>query len=144
VADVAERGFVSYLCAAAVIFHEVPEPVDVLSVDLAPQQFGNCFWLVIRVAHGKIQVGGEAAGVAGVQLAERGPSLEDQVIEYSLPAQLREEEVLRDVDEGCLPPARALWCVAGQPARGNPAHADSSRMRGSKGRSPSATLKRLS
>jgi hypothetical protein len=76
--------------------------------------------------------------------AEGGPSLEDQVIEYSLLAQLREEEVLCDVDEGCLPPAGALRRVASQPARGDPAQADSSRMRGSKGRSPSATLKRLS
>jgi len=34
--------------------------------------------------------------------------------------------------------------LAGQPARGDPAHAGFSRVRGSKGRSPSATLKRLS
>jgi hypothetical protein len=60
---------VSYrTCARPVVFHEVPEPVDVLSVDLAVQQFGNCFRVVIRVAYGEVQVGGEAAGVAGVQL----------------------------------------------------------------------------
>jgi len=77
------------LRSAAVAFHGVPEPVDVLSVDLASQQFGNRFRLVIQVAHGEIQVGGEPPGVAGVQLAERGSSLEDQVIEYSLLVQLR-------------------------------------------------------
>ena len=70
------------------VFHGVPEPVDVLSVDLAAQQFCNRFRLVIQVAHGEIQVGGEPPGVAGVQLAERGSSLEDQVIEIPL-VQLR-------------------------------------------------------
>jgi hypothetical protein len=59
------------------------------SADLAAQEFSNRFRLVIRVAYGEVQVGGEPAGVAGVQLAERGPSLEDQVIEYSLLVQLR-------------------------------------------------------
>jgi hypothetical protein len=39
VADAAQRGFISHLRSAAVVFHGVPEPVDVLSVDLAAQQF---------------------------------------------------------------------------------------------------------
>lgn len=98
------------------VFYEVSELVDVLPVDLAAQQFGNRFRVVIRVGYGEIQVGGEPAGVAGVQLAERGPSLEDQVIEYPLLAQLREEEVLRDVDRAaCLPPGPCGVWRASQP-----------------------------
>ena len=121
-----------------------PEPVDVLSVDLLLQHSRDSCRVVGRVPHGEVQVGGEPAGVAGVQLAERGPALEDQVIEYPSLAQPGQEEVLRDVDEGCLPPAGSLRRVASQPARGYAGHATSAKVRGSKGSRPSATLKRLS
>ncbi|HEX7162542.1 MAG TPA: hypothetical protein VF223_15065, partial [Trebonia sp.] len=112
-------GFISHLCAAAVVSYEVREPVDVLPIDLVAQQSGNRFRVVIRVAHGEIQVGGEPADIAGVKLAERGSSLEDQVIEYSLLVQPREEKVLGNIDKGRLPPAGTLGRVAGQPPCGD-------------------------
>jgi hypothetical protein len=82
--------------------------------------------------------------LACVQLAKRGATLEDQMVEYPSPVQACQQQVLRNVDQGSLPAAGALWGVASQPADGDAAHAISASVRGSNGRSPSATLKRLS
>jgi hypothetical protein len=65
-----------------VVFDEVPEAVDVLPVDFAAQQLSHRFEIVGRVPDGEVQVRGEPAGIVGVELAERGAALEDQMVEY--------------------------------------------------------------
>jgi hypothetical protein len=70
VAAVSEGGLIVNADTAAMILDPVAESVDMVPVDLGAEQLGNGSGLVGGFADGEVEVGGEASGIARIQLGQ--------------------------------------------------------------------------
>jgi hypothetical protein len=118
----AERCLDDQVTAAAVVTEVLDaegEPIDFASVEDLQHRQGN-----VLSRGGEVQVGGEASGVAGAELPQRGAALEHQVLgeKASLVDQV-ESVVLRDVQNCGVSTALHALVVAREVAFGDPAHA---------------------
>lgn len=83
----------------ASVVDAVGERTDVSAVDLIDEQVEDRGWVVVEGCDGEVEISGESAGGAGIDLAKCSAAFERHQAEESSLGQVTQQQILGDVDD---------------------------------------------